>query len=69
MKLFLLIVLILMALYFLFSIFNYGKEKKTGGPKQKFWLVRALVALAVAIAASLGLYHLKQKEKKENGTN
>ena len=64
----LLTLLIMFALYFLYAIINYGKARKTGGPKQKFWLIRAVVALVLAIAAGLGFYHLKQKEKN-NGTN
>lgn len=60
--------LIAAALYFLFAIINYGKERKVGGPKQKFWLVRAIAALIIGILVSMGLYHLKQEEKK-NGTN
>ena len=67
MKVLLPIALIAAALYFLFSLINWFRAKKTNDPKQKIWLVRALVALLAGLGATMGLYQIKQKEKK-NGT-
>ena len=62
----LLAVAILGVVCFSISLYKYIKERKVGGPKQKFYLTQALIALLAAIGAGLGYYHTKKKEEEKN---
>jgi chromate transport protein ChrA len=66
-----LIVAVLASIWIVISIYKYVKERKSGGPQQKSWLLQVGVAF-VALVVSCLLYYFKfhhsKKGSVKNGT-